>query len=50
MGKRRRNGNHFSQKNNLIQDSVGNEENGYPALDFNETTINAIKEFSDAHK
>jgi hypothetical protein len=29
---RRRDGNHTPQKNNSIQDSVGNEENGYPVL------------------
>jgi hypothetical protein len=31
MGRRKRDGNHsFPPKNNLIQDSEGNEENGYP--------------------
>jgi hypothetical protein len=29
LGRRRRNENHFPQRNNLIQDSEGNEENGY---------------------
>jgi esterase/lipase len=28
------------QKNNLMQDSEGNEENGYPTLDPNKTKIN----------
>jgi hypothetical protein len=27
-------------KDNLIQDSEGNEENGYPVSDSNETKIN----------
>jgi hypothetical protein len=31
----KKNGNHSSQKSNSIQDSVGNEENGYPAPDLN---------------
>jgi hypothetical protein len=30
MGRRKKNGNHSLPKNNLIQDSEGNEENGYP--------------------
>jgi hypothetical protein len=33
MGRRKRDGNHSTQKNNLIQDSEGSEEIGYPALD-----------------
>jgi hypothetical protein len=37
MGRRRRDGNHTSQKNNSIQDLVGNEENGYPIPDINKT-------------
>jgi hypothetical protein len=34
MGRRIKDGNHSPQKknNNSMQDSVGNEENGYPAL------------------
>jgi hypothetical protein len=32
MGRRRKDGNYSLQKNNSIQDSVGNEENGYPVL------------------
>jgi hypothetical protein len=30
MGRRKRDGNHSPLQNNLIQDSEGNEENGYP--------------------
>jgi hypothetical protein len=30
MGRRRRGGNHSLQKNNSIQDSLRNKENGYP--------------------
>jgi hypothetical protein len=37
-------------KNNLIQDSEGNEENGYPVPDSNKTKINDTKEPSYAHK
>jgi hypothetical protein len=29
----------FSHQNNLIQDSEGNEENGYPVQDSNNTKI-----------
>jgi hypothetical protein len=50
MGRRRRDGNHSPQKNNFIQDSEGNEENGYPVPDPNETKINNTKEPSNAHK
>jgi hypothetical protein len=37
-------------KNNLIQDSKGKEQNGYPVLDSNKTKINAAKEPKDVHK
>jgi hypothetical protein len=50
MRRQKRDGNHSHCKNNLIQDSKGNEENGYPVLDPNETMINNTKEPSDAHK
>jgi hypothetical protein len=40
---RRRDGNHTAQKNNSMQDSVGNEENGYPVPDLNKTMINVIR-------
>jgi hypothetical protein len=35
---------------NLMQDSEGNEEKGYPVPDFNKTKINDTKEPIDAHK
>jgi Zn-finger protein len=38
------------QKNNLIQDSDGNEENGYPVPNSNKTKINDIKECSHVHE
>jgi hypothetical protein len=41
---------HSPPKNNLIQDSEGNEENGYPVPDSNKTKINDTKETSNAHK
>jgi hypothetical protein len=50
MGMRKRDENHSPQKNNLIQDSEGNEENGYPVPDTNKTKINDTKEPSNAHK
>jgi hypothetical protein len=37
-------------KNNLIQDSEGNEENGYPVIDLNKTKINDTKEPNDVNK
>jgi hypothetical protein len=51
MGRRRRRDrNHCPQKkNNLIQDSVGNEENGHPVLHLNKMMINVTKEPSDTH-
>jgi hypothetical protein len=39
MGRRRRDRNHSPQKINSIQDSEGNEENGYPLPDPNKTMI-----------
>jgi hypothetical protein len=50
MGRWKRNGNHSPPKNNLIQDSEGNEENGYPVPDSNKTKINYTKEPNEAHK
>jgi hypothetical protein len=50
MGRRRIDGNYSHQKNNAVQDSVGNEENEYPVPDLNKTMINVTKELSDAHK
>jgi hypothetical protein len=35
MGRRRKEGNDSPQKNNLTQESVGNEENRYPVPDPN---------------
>jgi hypothetical protein len=50
MGRRRGDGNHCLQKNNSIQDSEGNEENGYQVPDPNKTMINDTKEPSKTHK
>jgi molecular chaperone DnaK (HSP70) len=50
MGRSKRDGNHSPPKNNLIQDSEGNEENGYPVPDSNKTEINDAKEPNDTHK
>jgi hypothetical protein len=49
-GKTKRDGNHSPPKNNLIQDSEGNEESGYPVPDSNKTKVNDAKEPSNAHK
>jgi hypothetical protein len=38
------------KNNNSLEDSVGNEENGYPVPDPNKTTINITKEPIDAYK
>jgi hypothetical protein len=37
-------------KNNLIQDSEGNEENRYTVPDSNKTKINYAKGLNEAHK
>jgi methyltransferase-like protein len=50
MGRRKRDGNHSTPQNNLIQDSEGNEENAYPVPDSNKTKINDTKEPSEAQK
>jgi hypothetical protein len=50
MGRRKRDGNHSPPKNNLIQDSEGNEENGYLVPDSNKTKLNYTKEPNDVHK
>jgi hypothetical protein len=49
MERRKRDVNHSPPKNNLIQDSEGNE-NGYPVLDSNNTKINDTKEPNNVHK
>jgi hypothetical protein len=40
----------LSSNNSSIQDSLGNEENGYPVPDPNQVKINVTKKPSDAHK
>jgi hypothetical protein len=50
MGRIKRDGNHCLPKNNLIQDSEQNEENGYPVTDTNKTKLNDTKEHTDVHK
>jgi hypothetical protein len=43
-GKLRRDGNYTPEKNNnSIEDSVGNEENGYPVPDLKKTMINILR-------
>jgi hypothetical protein len=50
MGRQKRSGNHSLTKNKLVQDSEGNEENGYPDSDSNKTKINYTKGPNKAHK
>jgi hypothetical protein len=50
MGRRKREGNHSTPKNKLVQDSEGNEENRYPAPNSHKTKINYNKEHNEAHK
>jgi hypothetical protein len=50
MGRQKRDGNHSPPKNILIQDSDGNEENGYLVPDSNKRKINYEKEPNGAHK
>jgi hypothetical protein len=50
VGRRKRDGNHSTPKNNLIQDSEGDKENTYPVPDSNKTKINDSKEPNDVHK
>jgi hypothetical protein len=48
--KKKRDGTHSPSNNNLIQDSEGIEENGYPVPDSKQTKIIDAKEPNDAHK
>jgi hypothetical protein len=50
MGRQKRDGNNSPPQNNLIQDSEGNEENGYLVLNSNKTKINNAKEPNDVNK
>jgi hypothetical protein len=50
MGRQKRDGNHSPPKNKLVQDTEGNEENGYPDPESYKTEINYIKEPNKAHK
>jgi hypothetical protein len=43
-------GNHSPPKNKWVQDSEGNEANGYPDPDSNKTKINYTKEHNEVHK
>jgi hypothetical protein len=49
-GKKKKGWEPLSSKKNSIQDSVGNEENGYLVPDPNKTMINVNKEPSNTHK
>jgi hypothetical protein len=43
MGRWKKEGNHFPQKNKLVQEPEGNEENRIPDPDSNKTKINYAK-------
>jgi hypothetical protein len=44
MGRGKRDGKHSPPKSKLLQDSEGNEENGYPVQDPNKTKVEYPKE------
>jgi uncharacterized membrane protein YcgQ (UPF0703/DUF1980 family) len=50
MGRRKRERNHSSSPNKVVQDLEWNEENRYPDTDSNKTKINYTKEPNEAHK
>jgi hypothetical protein len=50
MGRRKRDRNHSSPKNKVVQDLEQNEENGHTDPDFNKTKINYTKEPNEEHK
>jgi predicted phage tail protein len=50
MGRRKRNVNHSSPQNKVVQDLEQNEENRYPEPDSNKTKINYTKEPKKVHK
>jgi hypothetical protein len=50
MGIWKRDGTHSPSKNELVQDSEGNEENRHPDPDSSKTKINYNKEPNEAHK
>jgi hypothetical protein len=50
MRRQKRDRNHSLPKSNLIQNSEGNEENGYPVPDTNKTKINDTEEPNEANK
>jgi hypothetical protein len=49
-GKKKKGWKPTHSKNNLTQDSEGNEENRYSFPDSSKTKTNVTKESSDAHK
>jgi hypothetical protein len=50
MGRWKRDGNHSPPQSKLVQDSQGNEENGYPVPDPSKIKIDYPKEPNEAHK
>jgi hypothetical protein len=50
MGRQKKEGNHFSPNNKLVQEPEGDEENRYPDPDSNKMKINYAKEPNETHK
>jgi hypothetical protein len=50
MGRQKKDRNHFSPNNKLVQEPEGSEKNRSPDPDSNETKINYDKESKEAHK
>jgi hypothetical protein len=50
LGRQKRDGSHSPPKNKSVQDSEGNEENGYSDTDYNETKINYNNEPNKAQR
>jgi hypothetical protein len=50
MGRWKKERNHFSPNNKLVQEPEGNEEHRYPDPDSNKKKINYAKEPNEAHK
>jgi hypothetical protein len=50
VGRRKRDGNHSSPQNKVVQDLEQNEENGHSDPDSNKTKISYTKEPNEEHK
>jgi hypothetical protein len=50
VGRQKKEGNHISPNNKLVQETEGNEENRCPDPDSNKMKINYAKETNEVHK